>query len=70
MLNNFELQLPNRSKNWIPLTFIGVVENLNGTLFAQFIHPLSEILKRRGIRIAKPAEDFWAEARNSLKFHF
>ena len=70
MLHNFELQLSHSSEDWITLALIDVVENLNGSLLPQFIHPLSKILKRRWVWVAKPAEDFRAEGRDSFKFHF
>ena len=66
MLHHFELQLSHRRENRIALAFIGVVKDLNGTFFAKFIHPLAEILERRRVWIAQPAEDFRAEAGNPL----
>ena len=46
MLYNLKLKLSDCGKNRIPLAFISVVKNLNGSLLAQFIDPFAEILER------------------------
>ena len=70
MLHNLKLQLTDRRENWIALAFIGVVQNLHSTFFAQFIHAFAEILEGGRIGIAQPTEDLRTEAGNALVLNF
>ena len=69
VLDHFQLQLAYGRQDWIALALVGVIEHLHGPLFPQFVHPLTETFKRRGVGIAQPGKDFRAEARNALVFH-
>ena len=69
VLNHLQLQLTDGRQDWVSFAFIGVVEDLDGTLFPQFVHPLAEILESGGVWIPQPAENFRAEAGNPFVFH-